>query len=70
MTYKQMMYLKNYLRTSRLLIIILLCAQILTTTYIVNDIMQERENQLNAIICHEEQIPLSRPPFEIIEELN
>ena len=68
MTHKQMMYLKDYIKTSRLLIIILICAQILTTTYLVQDNIQDKKNQLSAIICHEEQIPLSKPPFEIIEE--
>ena len=65
MTYKQLI---QHLKTSRLLIIFLICAQVLTTTYIVNDIMQERENQLNNIICNQELIPLETIPFEEIGE--
>ena len=57
----------QHLKTGRLLIIILICAQILTTTYIVKDSMQEKENQLNNIICNQELIPLETIPFEEIE---
>lgn len=68
MTFKQMMYLKNYLKTSRLLIIILICTQIFTTTYIVKDIIEEKENQLNNIICVQELIPLETISFKEIGE--
>ena len=64
MTYKQLI---QHLKTSRLLIIILICAQVLTTTYIVNDIMQSQKEQLNLTICNEELIPLETIPFEELE---
>ncbi len=52
----------QYLKTSRLLIITLICAQVLTTTYIINDIMQNNEKQLDKVICQEELIPLPDLP--------
>ena len=60
MTHKELL---RHLKTSRLLIITLICAQVLTTTYIVNDIMQNREAQLHDTICKQELIP-----FEIIPD--
>lgn len=65
MTHRELI---KHLKTSRLLIIFLICAQILTTTYIVNDIIQEKESQLNNIICNQELIPLETIPFEEIGE--
>ena len=65
MTHRELI---QHLKTSRLLIITLICAQVLTTTYIVNDIMQEKENQLNNIICNQELIPLETIHFEEIGE--
>lgn len=52
----------QYLKTSRLLIIALFCAQVLTTTYIVNDIIQHKEKQVDKIICQQELIPLPDLP--------
>ncbi len=65
MTHKQLI---QHLKTSRLLIITLICAQVLTTTYIANDIMQNKKEQLNLTICNQELIPLEVIPFEEIGE--
>ena len=64
MTYKQLI---QHLKTSRLLIIILICAQVLTTIYIVNDNIQNKETQLHQQICYQELIPLETIPFEELE---
>lgn len=64
MTHKELL---RHLKTSRLLIITLICAQVLTTTYIANDIMQNRETQLHDTICNQELIPLETIPFEELE---
>ena len=64
MTYKQLI---QHLKTSRLLIIFLICTQVLTTIYIANDIMQNQETQLHDTICNQELIPLETIPFEELE---
>lgn len=64
MTYKQLI---QHLKTSRLLIIFLICAQGLTTIYITNDIIQNKETQLHQQICNQELIPLETIPFEELE---
>lgn len=61
MTNKQLI---QHLKTSRLLIIFLICAQVLTTIYIVNDNIQRKETQLHQQICNQELIPLETIPFE------
>lgn len=52
----------QYLKTSRLLIIALFCVQVLTTTYIANDIIHDKEKQVDEVICQEELIPLPDLP--------